>query len=196
MTQDLFNNILAIIGTITGLSGLLVSLYLLNKQKIRFVVYHPTYEDRSSYVGFNATYIGRSEYGDLNFLYTPYLFLIWLQITNKSSSHTTILEMSLKIPNNDESILYSRTSDDFNITNEYTVDGNGNIEVKSGYYISDILKPPIAVESFSTIEGYFYFRNLNISSDKPITAVLKIKTPQGSSKNKIIIKPRFPTLIE
>lgn len=193
MSQELFNNILATIGAFTGLSGFLISLYLLHKEKLKIEVFHPTGGKDSAYLGFNGVYNGRNDIGEQTSKYTPYMLFIWLQITNKSKSPTTILEMSLKLPSSGESILYSQTSDNYSIATTYTIDEYGEIKIKSNRHYPHVLKPPISLNTYSTVEGYFYFRDLQIAEQKPFTAILKLKTTQGIKKHSVTIKPNYPT---
>lgn len=196
LNQSLFNNILSVIGVLTGLAGLCVSLYVLSKERIKLEVFHPTNDDASSYIGFSGIYEGQNEIGDKCVKYTGYLLFIWLRIVNQSKHPTTILELSVKIPKYEESILYSRTSDIYSVALKYKEDEVGNIDVKSSLYYDHALKLPITVAHFSTIEGYFYFRDFKEIKNKTIHAVLKIKTPQGITKHKITLAPNYPTLID
>ena len=191
MTQSLFNNILATIGAITGLSGLCISIFLLHKERIRLDVYHPSNTDDIALVGFNRTLNGYVS-GVPEYTYSPYAIKLWLRITNKSKSPTTILEMSLLVPNCKESILYSQTPNDYIIATNYTIDKNNKIDIKSNYHFPHPSKPPILLEPYTATEGDFFFLNLNKIDTKPFKAVIKIKTPQRISKHKIMINPIHP----
>lgn len=195
LTQTLFNNILAVIGALTGIIGLIISLTLLSKEKLKLTIIHPTNEPYSAYAGFNGVEIGKDNYGEPISFYTPYVFFIYLQISNSSKLSTTILDMSLKIHGCDESILNKRTSDNYSITATYSSDEHDNIFVNSCYGLSDITKPPISIDSYSAIEGYFFFRDLKLDKRKSYNATLKVKTTQGIEKIKIVIKPKFPELL-
>lgn len=193
MTQSIFSNILSTIGVITGLLGFMISLYVLNKEKISLEVYHPC--DLDDYVGFNAEYVGTDNICAPDYKYYPYLLTFWVQITNKSKSRTTIRKVYLKIPQCKESVLYSQTNDDFIIASEYVVNENDDIVVKSRYSYFDYIKLPIEIMPYSVVEGYLYFRDLEFIGTSPFKAILKIETSQRTIKRKITINPVHPTLI-
>ncbi|SHO46787.1 hypothetical protein [Anaerocolumna xylanovorans] len=194
MTQELFNNILASLGAITGISGLVISLFLLVKERLKFLVIHPVNESASSFMGFNGIDVGQNDFGDEISLYTPYLLFAWLQIVNKSKTNTTILKMSIRI-NDSESVLYNRTSDNFSVAASYKQDEYDNIFVESSYGYKHI-NLPIEISSFSSVEGYFFFRDLNVEKSESYKAILKIYTPQGIRNHKLVVKPQFPELIK
>ncbi len=192
MTQEVLNNILGIIGALTGFCGLCISIYVLHKEKIKLVVFHPANAKHSSHVGFNMSYNGTDDYGAPNYKYHPYCLLLWLRIINKSKTTTTILEMSLKVPKHKESIIYSQTSDLFDIATEYSQGAEGNVKIISSSYREKTNKLPIALKPYTVNEGYFCFLDLEHVSQKPFKAILKIKTPQKITKHKLFIIPTHP----
>lgn len=194
-TQTLFNNILSVIGALTGIVGLVISLILLSKEKLKLTIIHPTNEPYSAYAGFNGVEIEKDTYGDPISFYTPYVFFVYIQISNSSKLSTTILEMSLKIDGCDESILNKRTSDNYSITATYNSDKHGNIFVNNSYELNNIIKLPISIDSYSAIEGFFFFRDLRLDKRKSYNATLKLITTQGTKKIKIVITPEFPELL-
>ncbi|WP_273325764.1 hypothetical protein [Vallitalea guaymasensis] len=196
LVKSQLNNVLAIIGALTGVTGLFISLYVLYKERIRIFIYHP--KECEDYVGFNIIYT--DDYLDDCFderksNYIPYILQIWLQIINQSKTNTTIREMSLKIPKCKWSVLYSKTPNSYSIATKYTVDANDNIDVKQSYHF-DNTKPPLKLEPYGVIEGYFVFQNLEFIRDTPFKATLKIKTAQKTTRHKIIINPVHPTKID
>lgn len=196
MSQELFNNILAVIGIVTGLSGLSISLFLLNKERLEFHLIHPTKDDDVCLVGFNGIPDGFLNGCQIT-RYSKYMLLVWLQITNKSKTPSTILEMTLTVDKKNKSTLNSRTSLDYTIPVTYSLDDNDNLNVISGYgFYKSTLKLPVYIEPYSTIEGHFCFRDLNFDDQDCFSAKIKIKTPQGYRNFKVTLNPEYPTLIK
>lgn len=194
MKQSLLTNTLSIVGAITGLIGMFISIFVLHKEKIQLEIMHPLNTKHSCRVGFNKQLIDYAS-GIPNYSYYPYMLLIWMQITNKSKSPTTILEITLKLPNGIKSTLYSQTSNNYSLASKYSKNTDGCIKIISSWSFAET-KLPIPFNPYSTTEGYFQFLNLDTLPNSPFKAILLIKTSQRIIKKRIKLTPTYPEYIE
>ena len=187
-----FDNIISLVGAFTGISGFLISLFVLNRESLKLDLIHPTDQPKMSFVGLNYEYNGKqNSYGDLISDYTEQMLLIWLQITNKSKAPITIIEFVINLTNSKTSTLHSRTSQRFTIPVSYYVDENNQINTIGSIPLKS-LTPPLKIDPYAAIEGYFSFNDLNIDQADTIKAKILVKTTRGTKKFSITLKPVYP----
>lgn len=195
MDQAVLNNIIAIVGMLTGIAGFGLSLFVIFRDRVKLKVCHPDI-DSSSLVAFNLEHAGQDEWGNEVSRATGHIVALWLQIANASNSPTTILEMALRI-DDQESILHNKSPDYPLIAVSYSVDENDEIDIGSSRRLGgDIIKPVFKLEPYSAVEGYFVFTNLSYLSETEYKVQLAIRTTQRIIKTNFTIHPCYPKLIE
>ncbi|ADQ06473.1 hypothetical protein Calhy_0736 [Caldicellulosiruptor hydrothermalis 108] len=175
------NFILSVIGSVTGVAGLVLHFYRFFQERPRLNFFFSSDDDLAKvFIGYwlSDKY---DAYGYPVEDKTKFTFYKWVRITNNSDKPITILEISLHIKGCKPTYLNSSS---------YCLGyvPTGGTSSKS---ISNLLKPIFTIEPYCAIEGYLFFGPYSSTPPENIKATLIVKTSRKTFKPKFIFRPSF-----